>query len=97
LTATRHRCESDQISAEAGIVGGKQVPDQIHGGVLIGFPINPAGVAQVDQEADDDGLFAIVAEESEALLLAFVEHLEILGLEVDHEAPLSSVTVDGEV
>ena len=71
-------------------------PHQLQDGVLVSLPVNPRTVAQIDQKAHHDGLLLGVAEELDALRLAFVEDSKIAGFEIrDELAARSAVENSG--
>src|ERR1039458_4373740 len=67
----------DEVAGIA-LVAGKQIPDHLQNGVLVDLPVNTRVVAEIDQEAGDDGLLFGVAEETDVLRAAFIENAAIL-------------------
>jgi hypothetical protein len=68
------------------LVAGKQIQNQLGGRILVVLPVNAAGIAEVQQEADDYGLVALTREERDFLFPTFVKDAEILLIQIGDKA-----------
>src|SRR5208283_2029650 len=82
------------VSRELGVIR-QEILYQLDGSVLVVLPMDLAGVAEINQKTNHDGLAALPGEEAYLLFLVVLEDVEVGLIQIRDKAPLFVADGDG--